>query len=162
MITPESLSVTTPTDREIVMTRRFDAPRPLVFDAMTKPDLLKRWLFGPSGWSLPICEVDLRVGGKYRYVWRHENKGTEMTAGGVFLEIDPPNRIVQSERFDDPWYEGECINTLVLTEEGGKTRLTLTMLFESREIRDQVMKSGMAGGVDESYSRLDAVLAELA
>ena len=149
-------------DREIVMTRVFDAPRPLVFDAFTKPDLLKRWLLGPDGWSMPVCEVDLQVGGKYRYVWRRDKDGTEMATGGVFREIVPPERIVNTEAFDDPWYEGESLVTTVFVEQGGKTSVTQTMLFESRQARDGVVKSGMEKGVAVSYDRLEKILAAMA
>ena len=147
-------------DREIVMIRAFDAPRRLVFDAQVKPELLKRWLLGPPGWSMPVCEVDLRVGGKYRYVWRRDRDGKEMATGGVFREIVPPERLVATEKFDDPWYEGESLVTTVLVEEGGRTTLTQTMLFESREARDAVLKSGMEKGVAISFDRLENILAE--
>src|SRR5438093_12929728 len=120
-----TLQATTPTDREIAMTRLFDAPRKLVFDAWTKPELLKRW-FGPPGWSLVICEIDLKVGGAYRYVWRREHDGTDMGMGGVYREIVPPERIVNTESFDDSWYPGEALDTTVLVEQGGKTTLTTT------------------------------------
>src|SRR5882757_3458873 len=93
------LEVTTPTDREIVMTRVFSAPRRLVFDALTKPELVRRWLLGPDGWSMPVCEIDLRVGGSLHYVWRHAD-GREMGMHGVFREIAQPDRFVHTEIFD--------------------------------------------------------------
>ena len=102
-----NLKVTMHSDREIVMTRDFDAPRSLVFEAYTKPELLKRWLFGPDGWSFAVCEIDLKVGGKYRYVWRHSD-GPEMGMGGVYREIVPPERLVCTELFDEDWTGGEC------------------------------------------------------
>ena len=105
MKTPGALQVSTRGEREIVMTRAFAAPRTLVFDAFTKPELVKRWLLGPDGWSLPVCEIDLRVGGTYRYVWRHTN-GQEMGMGGVYREIVVPERIVSTEKFDQSWYPG--------------------------------------------------------
>ncbi|MGH7551043.1 MAG: SRPBCC family protein [Gemmatimonadota bacterium] len=156
-----TLMVTTPSDREIAMTRVFDAPRSLVFDALTKPELLKRWLFGPDGWSLEVCEIDLRPGGEYRYVWRHEADGTEMGMGGVYREVVPPERIVATESFDESWYPGDAVGTMVLTEQGGKTTLTQTMLYESREARDAVLESPMESGVAASYDRLEEVLASL-
>jgi uncharacterized protein YndB with AHSA1/START domain len=159
MTKTETLTVTTPSDREIAMTRVFHAPRRLVWDAHTKPELLQRWLLGPDGWSMPICEMDLRVGGKYRWVWRRDKDGTEMTSGGVYKEIVAPERLVSTERFEQPWYPGEELNTLVLTESGGKTTLTQTMLYDSREIRDGVLKSGMETGVEASYDRLERMLA---
>jgi uncharacterized protein YndB with AHSA1/START domain len=106
----ETFTVTTPSEREIAMTRVFDAPRKLVFEAFTRPELITRWLLGPPGWTMVVCEIDLRVGGAYRYVWRKDN-GTEMGMGGVFREIVAPERIVQTEKFDNPWYEGEAIST---------------------------------------------------
>jgi uncharacterized protein YndB with AHSA1/START domain len=154
-----TLKVTASGDREIVMTRVFDAPRRLVFDACTKPELVKRWLLGPDGWSMPVCEIDLRVGGKYRYVWRRDRDGTDMGMGGVYREIVAPERIVATEVFDDPWYPGEAVGTLVLVEQGGKTTLTQTMLYESRETRDAVLKSPMESGVAASYDRLAELLA---
>jgi len=155
----DTFKLTAPGDREIVMTRVFDAPRALVFEAMTKPELVKRWLLGPPGWTMPVCEIDLRAGGKYRYVWRNEKSGKEMGMGGVFREIKAPERIVATERFDDPWYQGEAIDTTVLVERGGKTIMTLTMLLESKEARDGVLKSGMESGVTVSYDRLEELLA---
>jgi len=155
----ETLKLTTPSDREIAMTRVFDAPRQLVFDAHTKPDLVRQWLLGPPGWSMPVCEIDLRVGGKYRYVWRHDRDGTEMGMGGVYREIVPPERIVNTEKFDEAWYPGEAVDTLVLVEQRGKTTLTLTVRYESWEARDAVLKSGMESGVAASYDRLAELLA---
>jgi len=145
-------------DREIVMTRVFDAPRRLVFDAFTKPDLLKRWLTGPPGWTLAVCEIDLRIGGSLRYLWRGP-AGEEMGMRGVFREITPPDRIVGTEKFDQPWYPGEAVGTVVLTEQGGKTTLTQTILYESREARDIVLKSPMESGVSLSYNQLADLLA---
>ena len=154
-----TLQVTTPSDREIALTRVFDAPRRLVFDALTRPELLKRWLLGPDGWSMPFCEVDLRVGGKYRYVWRRDSDGSEMGMGGVFQEVAPPERLVATEKFDHAWYPGEALSTLVLTESGRKTTLTQTVRYESREARDGVLQSGMERGVAVSYDRLETILA---
>jgi len=155
----EALKLTTPSDREIAMTRVFDAPRKLVFDAHTKPDLVRQWLLGPPGWSMPVCEMDVRVGGKYRWVWRHDRDGTTMGMGGVYREIVKPERLVVTERFDEAWYPGEALNTLVLVEQGGRTTLTQTMRYESREARDAVLQSGMESGVKASYDRLADLLA---
>ena len=154
-----TLQLTAPGEREIVMTRVLDAPRQLVFDAFTKPELLKQWLLGPPGWSMPLCEIDLRVGGKYRYVWRQDSDGTEMGMGGVYREIVVPERLVTTERFDEAWYPGEAVGTLVLVEQRGRTTVTQTMRYESREARDAVIKSGMESGVKASYDRLDDLLA---
>ena len=158
MTNPGNLKLTTRGDREIVITRAFDAPRKLVFDAFTKPELVKQWLLGPDGWSMPICEIDLKVGGKYRYVWRRDKDGTEMGMGGVYREIVAPERIVATEKFDQSWYPGEAVGTFVLAEQAGKTTLTETILYESREARDGVLKSGMKKGVVASYDRLEKLL----
>lgn len=157
-----ALKVTARGEREIVMTRDFDAPRELVFDALTKPELVKQWLLGPSGWSMPVCEIDLKVGGTYRYVWRRDSDGTEMGMDGVYREIVPPERIVHTESFDDPWYPGEAVITTALIEKGGRTTLTATMLYESREARDAVLASPMESGVAQSYDRLEKLLASMA
>src|SRR5438034_3363526 len=142
-----TLKVTTPTDREIVLTRVFDAPRRLVFEAFTKPELLKRW-FGPRGWSLVVCEVDLRVGGTFRFVLRGPD-GIDMGMRGVYREIAPPERSVHTESFDD--YPGESLVTAVLVEKGGKTTLTATVLYSSQEVRDAVIKSSMQHGSAVTY-----------
>jgi uncharacterized protein YndB with AHSA1/START domain len=158
MTNATALEISTPSDREIRMTRVFDAPRELVFDAHTKPELVKRWLLGPDGWSMPICDIDLRVGGAYRWVWRRDSNGTEMGIRGVYREIVRPERIVSTEKFDDAWYPGEAVNTLVLTERAGRTTLEQTGLYESREARDAVLRSGMEKGVAVSYDRLARLL----
>jgi uncharacterized protein YndB with AHSA1/START domain len=152
------LQITTPSDRELAMTRVFDAPRSLVFDAWTKPELLKRWLGVRGGWTFAVCEVDLRVGGAYRYVWRGPT-GTEMGMGGVFREIVRPERIVATEKFDQSWYDGDALDTTVLVEKDGKTTVTTTVLYGSKAVRDAVLKSPMEKGVAESYDQLDEVLA---
>ena len=155
--TETTLKLTTPTDREIAMTRVFDALRSLVFDALTKPELLKRY-FATPGWSLVVCEVDLKEGGAYRYVWRNDD-GAEMGMRGVYREILAPERIVNTELFDEPWYPGEALDTTVLVEQGGKTILTLTVLYESREARDAVLKTDMEQGLSAIYDRLAELLA---
>jgi uncharacterized protein YndB with AHSA1/START domain len=156
---PEQLKITTSGDRELVMTRSFDAPRQLVFDAHTKPALVRQWLLGPPGWSMPVCEMDVRVGGTYRWVWKKDTDGSTMGMGGVYREVKAPERLVSTERFDEAWYPGESLNTLVLAEQGGRTTLTQTMRYESRAAREAVIKSGMEKGVAASYDRLEDVLA---
>ena len=148
-------------DREIVVTRVFDAPRRLVFDAYTKPELVKKWLLGPDGWSMPVCEIDLRPGGKYRYVWRNNTDGREMGMGGVYREIAAPERIVATEVFDEAWYPGEAVDTIVLAERDGKTTLTQTILYNSRETREAVLQSPMQTGMAASYDRLEEFLPSL-
>ena len=150
-----TLKVTTPTDREIVLTRVFDAPRKLVFEAFTKPELLKQW-FGPRGWSLVVCEVDLKVGGGFRFVLRGPD-GKQMGMSGVYREIVPPERSVHMESYDD--YPGESRVTSVFVEQAGKTTLTATVLYPSKEVRDAVIQSGMEHGAAESYDKLAELLA---
>lgn len=153
-----NLKVTTPSDREIAMTRVFDAPKQMIYDAWTKPELLKRW-FGPPGWNLVVCDIDLKVGGAYRYVMRGED-GSEMGWGGVYRELTPPDRFVVTERFDEAWYPGEAIITTELVEENGRTIFTSTVLYESREARDGVLTTGMEHGVAASCDRLAELLAK--
>jgi uncharacterized protein YndB with AHSA1/START domain len=152
-----SMTVTTPSDLEIVMTRVFDAPRRKVFDAWTKPELLRQW-FGRRGDVLSVCEVDLRVGGAYRFVWQLR-EGGEMGMGGVYREIDAPGRLVSTESFDDYAEMGDAVNTMVLEERDGKTTMTITSRYGSREARDAVIESGMEGGANESFDRLAELLA---
>lgn len=156
-----TLKVTTPTDREIVVTRTFDAPRHLVFDCMTKPELVRRWLLGPPGWTMQVCEIDLRVGGRYRYVWRKTN-GKEMGMGGVYREIVRPERIATAELFDEDGAGGETLVTAVLTEDGGTTTLTTTVLYSSKEARDGALGSGMTEGMSAGYDLLEELMASLA
>ncbi len=154
----KTLQMTTPSPREVVMKRSFDAPRSLVFDALTKPDLLRRWC-GPKGWSLSVCEVDLRVGGRYRFVTRRPD-GREVGQRGVYREIEEPSRIVNTEQWED-WNPGEVLVTTELSEQRGKTTLTSTILFPTQEVRDMLVKSGFAGGAGESYDKLDEYLASV-
>ena len=158
MTNTKTLQVTTPSDCEIAMTRVFDAPRRLVFEAFTRPELLKRWLLGPPGWSMVVCEIALQPGDTYRFVWRKDD-GTVMGMRGVCREIVPPERMVQTESFDQPWYPGEALVTTVLAEEGGKTGLTTTVRYESREVRDSILTSNMTRGVEASYNRLAELVA---
>jgi uncharacterized protein (TIGR03086 family) len=152
---PRALRVTTPTDTDIVLTRMFDAPRRLVFDALTRPELIVRW-HGPRAWPLVVCEVDLRVGGAWRFVSRGPD-GAEMGMSGVYREIDAPDRLVHTESFDGS-DAGEAVVTTVLTEEDGRTTLTTTVRYPSQQVRDEMIGSNMESGVDESYERLAGVL----
>ena len=159
MMNASTLTITTPSDREIAMTRVFAAPARLVYDAHTKPELLKRWLGVFGGWSLSTCEIDLRVGGKYRWVWSKAS-GTEMGMDGTYQELVTNARIVATEAFDNPWYEGQCLVTTEFVETDGKTTLTATMRYGSKEIRDGVLKSPMETGIVASYDKLAALLAD--
>jgi uncharacterized protein YndB with AHSA1/START domain len=151
-----TVQVTTPTDLEIVMTRAFQALGRLVFDAWTRPELLTRW-YGAHGWDLVVCEVDLRVGGAWRFVWRGPD-GSRLGAGGTYVEITPPDRLVYTESFEDHWYPGESLVSHAFTEHSGITTLTSTLRFASREVRDLVIRSPMDRGVAEGYERLDRLL----
>jgi uncharacterized protein YndB with AHSA1/START domain len=155
----DSFVVTTPSDSEIRMTRLFDAPRQLVFEAMSKPEHVKQW-WGRlgEGYSVPVCEIDLRVGGRWRFVNRHP-KG-EAAFHGEYREIQPPGRIVFTEIFED-FPDAVSVVTSELTDERGKTRMTVTVDYGSKEVRDMVMASGMARGAGISYDRLEDLLATL-
>jgi uncharacterized protein YndB with AHSA1/START domain len=168
--TSRTLQVTTPSAREIVLRRAFDAPRRLVFAALTTPALLVRW-YGPPGWTLPVCEVDLRVGGAYRFVSRGPD-GAEFEMRGRYREIAPPERLMHTERYtdlapgpDDTGAAGgpgdEALVTTVLTETGGATTMTSTVRYASPQHRDRVLRSGMEVGAARSYERLAALLASL-
>lgn len=155
----DSFQVSTPSDREIRMTRVFDAPRSLVFEAMTKPEHVKRWwgCLG-EGYSVPVCEIDLRVGGKWRFVNRHP-KG-EVTFYGEYREITPPSRVVFTEIFAE-YPDTVSVVTAEFTTEGNQTRLTATVEYPSLEVRDMVMQTGMERGAAISYDRLEDLVAEL-
>lgn len=160
MKTVAGLKIAARGDCEIVMTREFDAPRSLVWKAMTTPELVQRWLLGPSGWTMPVCEIDLRVGGSIRYLWQKDT-GARMGMRGVFREIQAPERMVATEVFDDPWFPGEAIDTTVLTEKDGITTVTLTVCYESRAARDAVLRTPMADGMGAGYDRLEQLLTSL-
>jgi len=154
------LTIEKPSDLEVAIIRSFDAPRELVWAAMTNPDLVRRWLLGPPGWTMPVCEIDLRVGGAYRYVWRND-EGGEMGMGGVYQEIAPPERIVDVQRFDEDWTGGETTVTVTLSERDGRTTMTTTVLYPSTEAREAALATGMTGGMEAGYARLDALLGSL-
>lgn len=152
-------TISTPSDREVRIVRVVDAPMKLVFAAWTDPRHVPRWLLGPPGWTMPVCEIDLRVGGRWRYVWR-KSAGEEMEMSGSYKEVTPPTRLVTTERWGPEW--PETVNTLQLTEAGGKTTMTLTILYVSKDARDAALKSGMKDGVEQSYARLDEAVSAMA
>lgn len=155
----ETFQVSTPSDNEIVMTRLFNAPRQLVFDVMSKPEHVKRWWGNLSlGHSVPVCEIDFRVGGKWRFINAHP--GGEVEFYGEYREIDAPGRIVFTEIFA-PYPDAPSVVTSVLTEENGKTRMTATVAYPSKDVRDMVMGTGMEKGAAISYDRLEDLIAEL-
>lgn len=153
-----ALRVTTPSDCEVVLERQFAAPPALVFAALTQPELLRRW-YGPDGWTLDVCDIDLAVGGRWRYVVRRPD-GKAIGQYGVYREIVPGARIVNTESWED-WDPGECLVTTELVARDGGTAYVCTTRFPSRDVRDTVLKSGLERGAVQSYERLDATLVEL-
>jgi uncharacterized protein YndB with AHSA1/START domain len=150
---PSSVVVTTPSDLEIRVARTFEAPRDLVFAYHTKCEHVQRWLLGPPGWSMPQCDIDLRVGGNYRYVWRNDENGMEFGVSGEFREINAPERIVTVERMDG--VPGSAVCTMVFENDGAGTAFYISILFESKQYRDGALASGMTDGMSMSYDRLD-------
>ena len=150
---------TTPSDREIVVTRVVNAPRRLVFEAYTNPAHLPHWMLGPDGWIMPICEIDLRPGGAWRFVWRQLD-GAEMEMRGVYQEVTPPERLVATESWGGDW--PETLNTLILSEENGKTTITSRVRYPSKQARDAALKTGMQEGMSQSFDRFAEYLATLA
>jgi uncharacterized protein YndB with AHSA1/START domain len=152
------VNVTLPSDREIVVTREVNAPRSVVFDAWTRPEHVQRWMLGPDGWTMPVCEIDLRPGGAWHFVWRGGD-GAELEMRGVYQEIVPPERIVNTESWGGPW--PETLNTLTLDERDGKTTITITIRYASKEARDAALETGMTEGMSATFARLDEYVAEI-
>jgi uncharacterized protein YndB with AHSA1/START domain len=158
----KTVNVTTPTDRELVITRVFEAPREHVFRAMSEPALLQCWLAGPPGWTTTACESDLRPGGQFRHAWRSAD-GTEMAMRGTYQEVSAPERIIRTESFEfgcQP-QAGEQLATLTLTQQGNQTHLSITVLYPTKEARDATLASGMEQGLNASYNTLDKILPTL-
>lgn len=158
---PDTFAVTTPSDTEARIMRSFNAPRHLVFQAFTTPALLTRWMLGPPGFTMPVCEIDLRPGGRFRYVWRKPS-GSEMGMGGRFVDVVPPARIVHVEIFDEDWTGGETRVTTEFGERDGVTTVTMTVLYATKDGRDGALATGMTTGMSAGYLALDALLAEQA
>jgi uncharacterized protein YndB with AHSA1/START domain len=150
---PQTAEVATPSDLEIQVTRTFDAPARIVFEYFTKPELVSKWLLGPPDWSMPVCKIDLAVGGRYEYVWRNDTTGMQFGARGEYLEVVVPERLVHRERMDGA--DGEALCTAAFTESGERTTLTMTIRFETKAARDEALESGMTGGMSASYDRLE-------
>jgi uncharacterized protein YndB with AHSA1/START domain len=165
-MTSEKAQVTMPSDREVMVTRSFKAPRALVFRAHTEPALVRRWMLGPPGWSMLVCEMDVRAGGNYRWRWRSDTDGKEFGFVGTFRDVQPPVRLVHTERYDpgtvgdDYPTAGEAVVTTSFSEERGITTLTTVIDFGSKEARDAAVKTGMTDGMEQSYQLLDRVLQE--
>jgi uncharacterized protein YndB with AHSA1/START domain len=157
----KSLKITTPSDEEIRITRSFDAPRMMVWDAYTRPELVKRWLGQMPGWSWAQCEMDVREGGRYRWVWRGP-EGAELGLGGVYREVVPGERLVNTERYDQQWYEGDAVGTVEFSEANGRTTLVTTLRYASKAVRDAVLQSPATSGMESGYAALDELLASTA
>jgi len=155
----DATTYATPSDQEIVVTRVVNAPRRLVFEVHTSPAHLPHWMLGPEGWTMPVCEIDLRPGGAWHFVWRRSD-GTEMEMHGVYQEIVPPERVVSTESWGGAW--PETLNTLTLSEANGKTTITSRVRYPSKAARDAALQTGMQEGVSVSFDRLAEYLATLA
>jgi uncharacterized protein YndB with AHSA1/START domain len=154
--------VTLPNDRDVVVVRKFNAPRELVFEAWTTASLVQKWLGGAPGWTMTVCEMDARPGGKYRWRWRSDENGAEFGFSGEFREVIRPSRIVHVERYDPGDLGGEMGEALVtseLTERDGVTTYKMTIRYESQEVRDAALSTGMTDGMEQSYQKLDELLA---
>jgi uncharacterized protein YndB with AHSA1/START domain len=155
------LGVTQPNDREVHVSRVFNAPPAVVFDAFTKPQLVKRWMLGPPGWTMPVCEMDLRVGGKFTWRWRGED-GKEFGFTGEFKEVVRPSRIVHTENFDPGdiggTMGGEALVTSEFKPQAGGTLYTVKIRYQSKADRDAAVKTGMTDGMEMSYVKLDSLL----
>jgi uncharacterized protein YndB with AHSA1/START domain len=149
-----------PSEREFTLTRTFDAPRRLVFDAYTRPEMIRKWLFGPAEWPMVVCEIDLRVGGKLRYVWRNKDRG-DMGMSGVFREVAVPERLVHTELFDEDWTGGETLLTTTFVETNGRTTVASTVRYSSQAARDAALETPMVEGWSQGHDRLDEILATL-
>ena len=164
-MTIEKAQVSQPSDREVKVTRSFRAPRALVYRAHTEPQLVKRWMLGPPGWTMPICEMDVRVGGRYRWRWRSDKDGKEFGFAGTFREVQPASKLVHTEAYDpgtvaDQYPGSEAIVAVTFTEENGITTVTSLIDFGSKETRDAAMSTGMTDGMEQSYQQLDRLLSE--
>ena len=155
-----TLTVTTPNDLEIHVSREFDAPLNLIWDAMTKPEMIRNWVYGPPGWEMTQCDDDLRVGGGFRWAWRGPN-GEEMSMHGDYKEVSPPSRVVRNEIFEMSGCPpmGEQLATMELFEKGLRTAIKITLRYDSKEARDGAIASGMEHGMAASYDRLEELLA---
>jgi uncharacterized protein YndB with AHSA1/START domain len=161
---PKPLEVSQPSDRDVRVVRSFNAPRQLVWDAHTRPELVTRWMLGPPGWTMPVCEMDVRVGGSYRWRWRNQQSGKEFGFFGTFTEVNAPSSLVHEEHFDPgdvggPMSTEPAIISSTFEESNGVTTLTVNMRFASKEARDGAVSTGMTGGMEMGYARLDDMLA---
>lgn len=163
-MTIDKAQVTTPSDREVKVTRSFKAPRALVYRAYTEPEFVRRWLLGPPGWSMPVCEMDVRVGGTYRWRWRNDQDGSEFGFTGTFREVQPSAKLVHTEAYDPGTVGGgfpgeDALVTVTFADGGGVTTVTSLIDFGSKEARDAAVATGMTDGMEQSYQLLDTLLA---
>lgn len=149
-------------EREVEIARVLNGPRALVFDCWTTPALLQRWMHGPGDWELAVCELDVQVGGKLRFVWRNKTDGREMGMSGEYREIVRPERLMHTECFDEDWTGGETLVTLDLQERDRRTLATMTIRYSSKQARDDALKTGMVDGMEMSFARMDELLVEMA
>jgi uncharacterized protein YndB with AHSA1/START domain len=166
-MTIDKAQVTLPSEREVKVTRSFKAPRALVYRAYTEPQLVQRWLLGPPGWSMPVCEMDVRVGGRYRWRWRSNKDGNEFGFTGTFREVQPASRLVHTEAYDPGTIGGgypgnDALVTVTFAEDDGVTTVTTLIDFGSKEAREGAMATGMTDGMEQSYQLLDRLLSEKA
>jgi uncharacterized protein YndB with AHSA1/START domain len=164
-MTIDKAQVTLPSDREVRVTRSFKASRTLVYRAYTEPELVRRWMLGPPGWSMPVCEMDVRVGGRFQWRWRSEENGSEFGFSGTYREVLPASRIVHTEAYEPGEVGGgypgpEAIVTVTFAEDGGVTTVTTLIDFGSKESRDAAVATGMTDGMEQSYQLLDRLLTE--
>lgn len=162
------IEVTQPSDREVRVVRTFKAPRQLVWDAHTKPELVQKWMLGPPGWSMPVCEMDVRAGGAYKWRWRSDEDGKQFGFHGTFTEVNAPTKLVHDEYYDAGDVGGDmpsnepAVITLELSEADGVTTLVCTMMFASKEARDGAVSTGMTDGMEMGYVRLDDMFKQAA
>ncbi|MHB1006309.1 MAG: SRPBCC family protein [Chloroflexota bacterium] len=152
----DDTTIAMPSDREVVMTHVIKAPRELVYEAYTNPVHIPHWMLGPEGWTMPVCQLDLRPGGTWHFVWR-QSDGTAMAMDGEYREVAPPERLVNTESWGGDW--PETLNTVEFTEDGGNTTITTRILYKSKEARDAAIGTGMKDGASQSYGRLARYLA---
>jgi len=161
----KTAQVSLPSERAVLVTREFRAPRALVYDAFTSPDLVRRWLLGPPGWTMPVCNMDVRVGGRFEWRWRSDEDGSEFGFHGEYQEVDAPTRIRNTETFDPGSLGGAMGTAMVITEfidRDGVTVMAITIEYESHEVRDQALATGMTDGMEMGYQRLDDMLSGMA
>ena len=164
-MTMDKAQVSLPSDSEVKVTRSFKAPKALVYRAYTEPDIMRRWMLGPPGWSMPVCEMDVRVGGHFLWRWRSDSDESQFGFTGVYREVQPDSRIVHTEAYEPGTvggdYPGEpALVEVTFTEEGGVTTVTTLIDFHTKDARDAAIKTGMTDGMEQSYQLLDSLLLE--